>query len=940
MKKNLLFLFVLLVSFLSINEATAQNSLKKVFGVVLDEDDTNPLVGANVLMKTTSDSLLKATYTDKNGKFEFKSPIPRSFILEVSYVGYDNFKQRFILVSNEDLGTIRISSGKLLSEIVIQGPPVTGEMKGDTAVFNASAFTTRPDADAEDLIRKLPGVTIEGNSIRAQGEEVRNVLVDGKRFFGNDPMTALRNLPAEIVDKVEIFDERSDQAQLTGFDDGTRNRTINIVTKEDARAGSFGKFYAGYGTDDRYQGGGNFNLFKGNRRLSIIGGANNINQQNFGGQDNAGGFGGGGGMAILGGGRGGAGGGAQGGSTGINTASSVGLNFSDFWGKGFEFNGSYFYNTSSNTLENRLNRELILGSDLSQFYNEETGDLRESANHRLNMNITWNLSDRSAIIMRPNVSFNDTNSENTTFGLNFLPNGTALSSNNNETTREGNSFNFSNNFTYRLRFDKPGRSISTNIITSTNNNDNDTYLNAININPRINRADTINQVTNALSAGMSYNANFVYTEPLSARSNLQANYSLGNNFTDNDQRVFRLQTETGLMNLDTALTNTFDNSYFTQRVGFGYVYNYNKLNINTNLNYQFAKLQNERLFPTETETELQFNNLIPTVNATYRFTPMQNLRFNYRGTTQNPSINQLQDVVSNANPLQLSSGNPNLKQNFGHFMTLNYTSFNLENARTFLVFLTSNITGNYIGNATYIAQQDTLINGTIPLARGGQFTRPENMGGSITSRAFVTYGSYVKGIKSNLNLNSAVTYSQIPGIVNGRKNFNRNTTVSQGLTLSSNISESLDFTLSSTANYNFVESSLNQNADNDFFTQVSSFRFFYRFAGKWFVTNTTAHQLYRGLGEEFNQSVWLLNAEIGRKFFEKDQGELKLSVFDALGQNQAISRTISDISIEDRNTTVLQQYFMLTFTYNLRSFGSNNQQQQRGGMNTMMRMGR
>ncbi len=930
MKKNLLFLLVLLVSFLSVSETNAQTSLKKVFGVILDEDDITPLIGANVLMKTTSDSLLKGTSSDKNGKFEFKGPIPRSFIIEVSYVGYDNFKQRFILASNEDLGKIRISTGKLLSEIVIKGPPVTGEMRGDTAVFNASAFTTRPDADAEDLIRKLPGVTIEGNTIRAQGEEVRQVLVDGKRFFGNDPMTALRNLPAEIVDKVEIFDERSDQAQLTGFDDGTRNRTLNIVTKEDARVGSFGKFYAGYGTEERYQGGGNFNLFKGNRRLSIIGGMNNINQQNFGGQDNTGGGGRGGAFA----GRGGAPA-----STGINTASSLGLNFSDFWGKGFEFNGSYFYNSSSNTLENRLNRELILGSDLSQFYSEESADLRENANHRVNMNITWNLSDRSAIIIRPNLSFNNSNSENTTLGLNFLPDGTSLSGNNNATIQEGNSFNFSNNLTYRLKFDKIGRSISTEITTSTNNNDNDSFLDAISFNPRFNRTDTINQVTNGLSSGLSYNANFVYTEPLSARSNLQANYSLGNNLTDNDQRVFRLQTESGFMNLDSALTNTFDNSYFVQRVGVGYVYNYNKLNINTNLNYQFARLKNERVFPTETETELQFNNLIPTVNAGYRFTPMQNLRFNYRATTQNPTINQLQDVVNNANPLQLSSGNPNLEQNFGHFMTLNYTSFNLEKARTFLVFLTSNITANFIGNATYIAQQDTLINGSIPLALGGQFTRPENMGGSIISRAFVTYGSYLKGIKSNLNVNSAVTYSQIPGIVNGRKNFNRNTTLSQGLTLSSNISENVDFTLSSTANYNIVESSLNQNADNNFFTQVSSFRFFYRFAGKWFITNTTAHQLYRGLGEEFNQSVWLLNAEIGRKFLAKEQGELKISVFDALGQNQAISRTISDISIEDRNTTVLQQYFMMTFTYNLRNFGGGKEQQQRGGGNPMMRMG-
>lgn len=915
--------------------------LKRVFGTVLDEDDTSPLVGATVLMKTLTDSLIRGTSTDKNGKFEFKGEIPRSFKLEISYVGYETYSQRFLLVRNEDLGVIRILAGKLLDEITIEGPPITGEMRGDTAVFNADAFKTRPDADATELIRKLPGVTIEGNSIRAQGETVQNVLVDGRRFFGNDPMTALRNLPAEVVSRVEIFDEQSDQARLSGFDDGTRNRTINIVTRDNARAGSFGRFFAGYGTDDRYQSGLSYNRFKGPTRITITGGSNNINSSNFSGEATtvaaAGGMGGGGGFV---GGRGGGGGAAAGGGggNGITQANSIGLNYSDVYGKNFQINASYFLNTRNNVVESTLARELLLGSDRRQFYDEQTFSETDNLSHRFNSNIEWKIGKNMDIINRTNANISNDDSFNTTLGINSLPGSILLSAVDNTTTRVTDRFNFNNDFTAVYRLAKPGRSISTEFRLGNNNSFGETLLNSLNFNPRINRADTLNQRTDNDSRGNNYNVNLVYTEPLSQRSNLQFTLSQGNNFTDNDQRVFRLIAETGLTFLDSALTNVFENDYLTRRAGFGYRYNFNKLNFNANVNYQYAELDNLRTFPTDGAFNIAFKNVLPTVNGTYRFTPMQNLRWNYRATTQNPSVDQLQDVVNNSNPLLLRAGNPNLEQDFGHFMNLNYTSFDLANSRTFLLFLTGNVTNNFIGNATYIARQDTLINGEIFLPAGGQFTRPENMGGSVVTSLFTTYGTYVKSIKSNVNFNTRLTYSQIPGIVNGVKNFNRNTVIGPGVTVSSNISTNLDFTIQTSGNVNIVTSTLQPETNNNFYNQTSFARLFWR-VDKWFISTTGTHQWFTGLGEDFNQSIWLLNAEVGRKLLPKDQGEIKLTVFDALKQNQAISRTVSDISIEDRLTTVLQQYFMVTFTYNLRQFGGNQQQQQRGmGAPGMMMM--
>jgi len=932
MKKTLLIALIALGLMAQASFAQAQQgTLKRVFGTILDEDDVSPLVGATVLMKTLGDSTLKGTSTDRNGKFEFKAPIPGSFVIEVSYVGYETFSQRFILVKNEDLGAIRILAGKLLEEIVIQGPPITGEMRGDTTVFNADAFKTRPDASAEELIRKLPGIQIEGNTIRAQGEEVQRVLVDGQRFFGNDPMTALRNLPAEIVRNVEIFDEQSDQSRLTGFDDGTRNRTINIVTKEEARLGAFGQVYAGYGTDDRYLSGVTANLFKGNTRFSIIGGANNVNQQNFTGADVIGGGGGGGGRGGRPGGAGAAGGG---GGNGITETQSIGLNYSDVYGKNFEINASYFYTNRNTTVENLLARELILGSDQRQFYDEYSENFTDVNNNRFNSNITWFASKKFSLINRTNGSFQTNNVLNSTVGANSLPGDILLSATENLTTRTNENLNFSNNFTLAYRFDKPGRSLSANISNGINNTFGDILLNSLNFNPRINRADSLNQITDTESTGWNYNANLVYTEPITQKSNLQFTVAQGTNFTDSDQRVARIIAETGLTQLDTALSNVFDNEYLTRRAGVGYRFNDNRLSFNVNVNYQFAQLDNTRIFPTEGETLLTFKNILPTATGNYRIGPATNVRFNYRTTTQNPSVNQLQDVVNNNNPLLLSAGNPNLKQNFGHFGNLNFTKFDLETSRTYVANVTTNVTSNFIGNATYIARQDTLINGEIFLPAGGQFTRPENLGGSVIGSLFLTYASYFQPLKSNVSINTRVTYSQIPGLINGVQNFNRNTTIGPGITVASNVSPELDFTLSTSSSYNIVNSSIQQTQDNNFFNQTSFFRFFWRFSDRWFLTNTTTHVLFTGLGEEFNQSFWLVNAEIGRNIFAKNQGEIKLTVFDLLKQNQAISRTVSDISVQDTRTNVLTQYVMLNFTYNLRQFGANNNQRGGGGRPT------
>ncbi|TMI69675.1 MAG: TonB-dependent receptor, partial [Bacteroidetes bacterium] len=277
---------------------------QSIKGKLVDLVDNKPLAGATLQLKLVRDTTQsRSSVTDSKGQFEFNGLSRDSFLLQVSFIGYENYKQYVSLndsIPNADLGNVLVP--KKTTEIggvtvVSRTPPV--QQKGDTAQYNASQFKVNPDATTEDLIKKMPGITVDKNgTVTAQGEQVKKVTIDGREFFGDDATAALRNLPSEIVDKIQVFDRLSDQAQFTGFDDGNSVKAINIVTKAGIKNGQFGRIYAGYGTDDRYSAGGNTSFFKGDRRISLVGNFNNIHQQNFASQDLLG-------VTSTGGGRGG-----------------------------------------------------------------------------------------------------------------------------------------------------------------------------------------------------------------------------------------------------------------------------------------------------------------------------------------------------------------------------------------------------------------------------------------------------------------------------------------------------------------------------------------------------------------------------------------------------------------------------------------------------------
>lgn len=941
--KRLFATFFLIIT--ALQAAYSQNV--EVKGKILDANDSTALIGATVLLLNNADSTLRyGAIADTKGEFVVKNVPIAGYRVRISFLGYTSIERRINLRRQPPVvGTIfLIPDATLLKDVTVKGVGNRVEMKGDTVQYNASAFKTNRDATTQDLIEKMPNITIENGQVKAQGEVVQRVTVDGREFFGDDATLALRNLPAEVVDKIQVFDRLSDQAQFTGFNDGQTTKTINIVTRGDRNNGQFGKIYAGAGTDGRYSAGGNTNYFKKNTRLSVIGISNNVNIQNFANEDllgvlggsNGGGgqggnrqnFGGGGGR----GGSGGMGGGGRGGNNadnfmvgqqgGISQTHALGFNYSDNWGKKWRVTGSYFFNDAQNTNDSQLARTFFSTNGTGQVYDENNYASSRNDNHRLNFRLEYTIDPRNSLIITPRLSFQNNTSYSSVQGLNTL--GTRqLNQTDNNRQSNNNGYNFGNSVLWRHRFAKVGRTISISLNTSINDRDGESgQLSTSRFFGR-RTADSlqiIDQKTFTASNNSTVSANLNYTENIGRNGQLQLSYSPSytKNYSDRDTYNYNKSTSEYTLP-DLRLSNEFDNIYLTNRAGVGYRFRRKATTIGGEVNYQNAVLSGVQLYPNSFEVRRTFDNFLPSLMVMNRGADGRSFQFFYRTNTNAPSIAQLQNVVNNNNPLFLSAGNPDLKQEYNHNFSTRYGRTNAQKGTSFFFNIAGAFIKNNISNTTYIATKDTTILGFL-LKTGSQFSQPVNVNGNWNIRSFLTYGMPIKSLKSNLNFNIGTGYSRSIGLINNAQNIANTQSVNAGLVLSSNISERLDFTISTNANYNTVRNSLQPALDGTFYFQNTNLRFNWLTKKGFFVNSTVSNTFYKGLGQDFNLNFTLWNASIGQKFLKNQAGEIKLSTFDVLGQNNSVSRSITETYIEDLQTRVLQRFYMLTFTYTLRNF--------------------
>ncbi len=912
------FAYLLLTVIFIHGVAFSQSTLN---GKVRDQSSKETLPGAYVFVTSVAGDTLHTTFTDENGRFSFERPTQRTLDLSISFVGYETLEKRVQVTNRKNLGAFEmVEEGSLLETYELEAQTMSGQMKGDTVSMNAAAYQTRGQASAGELIRKMPGVVMQGGTVEVQGETVGRVLVDGEPFFGDDPAMALQNLPVEIIDRIEFLDQLSDQAQLTGFDDGETVKTINIITKKEKRGGKFGRMFAGYGTDDNYLVGGSVNFFNETQRITALGLSNNINQQNFSADDLSGAFGGNDNRR---------GGGGRHGNPlttrempGITHTNAIGLNFMDKFDEGrAKLTGSYFFNESRNFLNRNSSREYILPSDSLQLYDEIRNNEDRSQNHRLDLRLDYDMSDKHAIIWRPRVRYENGTSNSLLSAQNLFNPNTPINETENTSSGANESFRFLSDFTYRYKFNKEGRTLSAKFDTRMDNRSSDSRLVSVSRDFQTGNRDSLIQNTLGKSNSFSYEAEIEYTEPIGDHSQIRLEYEVGNDLGNTLQEVSQREMEATRFVLDSTLSNEFENTYLQHEVGLGYRYNKNKIRIYSSFDYQVSLLDSDRLFPGFENTNRTFRNFVPRMVFIYDPNENTNIRIYYRGDTDAPSVRQLQDVIDNSNPIQISTGNPNLDQEYEHRLFTRIRKINPETNRSFFMYLGGRVTSNYLGNATYIASKDTLIQGDVLLRQGGQLNRPENLDQYWDLRSYFSFGFPLNFMESNLNLSARAGITNRPGLINDQTNYNRNVYVGPGIGISSNLGEHLDFNLSTRGNVNIVRSSLQESLNNNYYTQSTRLDLYWNFAGGFFVSTNVNNQWFQGLGEEFDQSVWLMNADLGYRFPPTEQFELKMTVFDLLNQNTSIDRNVTDVYIEDTRTQVVQQFFMLTLTYNLRAFG-------------------
>jgi hypothetical protein len=900
-----------------------------VRGTVSDTAARQPVVSATItLLQKKDSSLVSFTMTDNKGYFELTGIAAGDYRLLVTHVNYHNTSRPFSISAASpaiNLNNIVLQDlSKTLDEVVVTGeaPPVT--LIGDTIQYNAGSFKTQPNASVEGLLKKMPGIQVDKDgTVKAQGQKVSRVLVDGKEFFGADPKIATKNLPADAVDKVQVYDRLSDAAQLTGFDDGNSEKTINLKLKKDKKRGMFGKAMAGAGTNDRYEGRFNVNSFKGARQFSAIGMANNTNAEgfsfmdlmNFSGELNRMRQGSGGNMnfsvnaddpiaALMGGGNG----------NGIKTIWGGGLNYNNIIGSKTDFTSSYFYNRYNPYQESILQRQYFL-PDSSYFYNQRSVSDNLNNSHRLNMSADIRLDSFHSIKISPSIGYQETrNSSHSDYQT--LSEGKLLANegaSNNYSA--GHGANFRNDILFRKKFHRKGRTFSFSLQTSFNNSESNGSL--LSVNHFYNRSsslpgyDSINQ-RNTVSGGLnSYNVRAVYTEPVFKRSLLEFSLGRSNTNSTSEKVTYDYNKQNGKFDqLNSALTNDFENTYGYTNTGLRLRTQQKRFSLAGGINWQQAELEGKIIAGTKDSLiRKTFYNLLPSARFKYDFTRYRNLSVNYAAVTNQPTMSQLQPVPDITDPLNIQNGNPDLKQEFTHALQLNFVSVNPFRNKNLFAFFNLRETQNKIVNYDVL---DTL---------GIKRTRPVNVDGVYNMSGTINLGLPLRLLKGTVNLRTNMGYSKTKQFINTAANTIRTASFGPELRFDLNPSDKVDFSVSAGFNYYKTTYSLQAALNSRYFSQQYEGEVNWQLPAHFFLTTSFAYTINSQRAAGFNTRVPLWNAAFSRQFLRFNRGELKLSAFDLLNQNVGISRSSNQNYIEDSRVKNLQRFFLLSFTYSLSKNG-------------------
>jgi hypothetical protein len=939
MRKSILSLIVIFLS-LAINA--------QVKGTLIDSASKKPIDNAVVALVVKSNPTdTSYAFTDDKGQFRFDVVPTSPFSVVIRHMGYWP-KAKYVPVSKAektiDVGSfILVQDAKLLSEVVVEAPAIV--IKEDTIEYNASSFRVQEGAVVEDLIKKMPGIQVDKDgNVTAQGKAVTRVKVNGKDFFGGDVKTATKELPANIVDKIQIIDDYGDQATVSGIKDGDPDKVMNIQIKKDKNKGFFGRVTGGYGTDDRYQGSFNGNYFNNNTQISVLGNSNNTNTSlfNFGGGGNRGatsmmrsgmsamsdmgGMGAANNMMQQGG--GGSSPAFTGGSNaGISTTNSFGFNYRDQWSKRISVYGSYSYNhKNTNQIQNsyETNNTTLINN------NQDLNSLTKGNSHRFTFNLEYQIDSFNYLKVSPsfNYSGSDANSKNI-FDYK-RPDGTKTLDGSNKNLNGSDAPNLAATILYNHKFRKRGRNFSTSITlgTSQNNSEQDVTNLSTRYQPFQFTQNTF-QFTDQENNNYNYGVRFTYSEPLNKYRSLDFSYSHNLNHGRNNRKTFNVDSATQVKTFNNFLSNDYENDFYNNRIGVSLRTTKKKYNYTVGISVQPVNLQGKSITRDSAYKTIKRANVFPIARLVYNFSRTKTLNASYNGNASQPSFSQLQPVQDFTNPQSTAIGNPGLKPSINHNLNLSYNNFNFITGKVIFTNLTLSTIRNQIVNKT--ARRDSL---------GSIISIPENVNGYYNALGFYAYSKpyknrkYVLTFNGSLNFNHNISLTDSVRIIgnsleqnlNRRKINGNNWIITQGFNFEYNYKEILE--LGTGISYSLNDNKF-KSADGKTLTgfqNTSSNAWTFSSNMNLNITKTLVlkydfdYTINAGLASGVNGNLAIMNASLEKQLFKKKNGIIRLAAFDLFNQNSNISRNVSGPSIIDTRTNRLTRYFMATFTYRLQRF--------------------
>ena len=921
MKRILLSACFLIFCFLS---AKAQN-LHGIKGRVIDTASTTILGGTSVSVLNAKDStLVKFTRAAENGSFELLNIKNGKYILLVSYPKYADFVDHFTLDSTKrdvDYGKINLTGkAKLLADVIIKGNRSAIKIKGDTTEFDPQAYNIEPNAKVEDLIKQFPGIEIDKDGkITAQGQKNVKVLVDGEEFFGDDPTLVTKNLRADMVDKVQLYDKKSDQATFTGVDDGEKTKTLNIKLKENAKNGYFGKAIAGVGTDEYYQGQLMFNKFAGKKKFSAYGLLGNNGRVGLGWEDSQKlGTQSGttvsddGGIYFTSSGDEFEGWGGQYNGQGIPVARTGGVHFDNKWNSDKEtLNTNYKIGSlrvfgDRNTISQNNLSTGIFNNTSTQNYDNDIFRQKLDAMYEIKLDTTLTLKINLDGTLKNSKTFQDyvTSTEDEKRLLN-----TSTRTLTNDA--DDKIFNINAFLTKKLK--KKGRTLSLNLSQSVTDNKTDGFLKSNNTFYKTNPTrdsivivdqQKINSIENSV-----FKSNLAYTEPLSKTLTVIVNYGLTLSSGRSNRKSYN-QSPTGKYDdFDTEFSNDYQLDQVINQGGAIFNYKKGKSVFNAGSKFSGVNFKQEDLY-NKVRYDRKFVNYMPQAMYQYNFSQQKSFRINYNGNTQQPSLEQIQPIRVNTDPLNITLGNPDLRPSFRSNISANYNSYKVLSSQSIYISgyysftknpIVSDVTTDTTGKSTFLA-----VN--LPGKTPSNFSVYSSIGRKILGT----------NLGVGFNLNGNTSYNFINSVLNQTKNM----TYSPQININRYKDGKYNFYAYFGPQYTTTVASVQQAFNSNGWGATGYFSGSVQLPGKFEIASDGEYT-YRGKTQAFNESFkqFLWNATISKKFFKAQNLKTSIQGFDLLNQNQGFNRSAANGNITQSSYRTIRRYFMFTVSWDFTKMG-------------------